>query len=161
MSSLLQQAKIFEQKSKEQASNTETALNDAFSKHETSVLAALSASGKTIKDAIDAQTTDLNMAVENYEKIARSMVMRTWLFVLVTFFLVLALGGSMVWYTGSLIRSNVEEIQQQNQTLDALAKKGGKLQMTNCGSAGRLCVKVDTSAGTYGTNSEYMIAAGY
>ncbi|EIR7372364.1 MbeB family mobilization protein [Salmonella enterica subsp. enterica serovar Poona] len=161
MSSLLQQAKIFEQKSKEQASNTETALNDAFSKHEKSVLEALSASGKIIKDAIDAQTTSLNTAVESYEKIARSMVMRTWRFVLVTFFLVFGIGGSVVWYTGHLIRSNAEEIQQQNQTLDALAKKGGKIQMTNCGSAGRLCVKVDSSAGAYGTNSEYMIVAGY
>lgn len=161
MSSLLQQAKIFEQKSKEQASNTETALNDAFSKHETSVLEALSESGTTIKDAIDAQTTSLKTAVENYEKTARNLVMRTWLFVLLTFFLVLGMGGSMVWYTGHLILSNAEEIQQQNQTLDALAKKGGKLQMTNCGEPARLCVKVDRSGGAYGTNSEYMIAAGY
>ncbi|MDD3446755.1 MAG: hypothetical protein PHS60_15215, partial [Zavarzinia sp.] len=45
-----------------------------------------------------------------------------------------------------------------------LEKRGGRADVTTCGNRGergRLCVRVDPSAGRYGEGNDYMIIRGY
>lgn len=57
------------------------------------------------------------------------------------------------------------EEQAMRANLAALQSQGGRLKWNRCGSkagqTGRLCVKIDRAAGTFGANSEWMIPEGY
>ena len=50
----------------------------------------------------------------------------------------------------ALIAENWAEISHQKATLDRLASKGGKLELSTCGEKKRLCVKVDLKELAYG-----------
>lgn len=41
-----------------------------------------------------------------------------------------------------------------------LARHGGRVDLRRCGASGRLCVRVDRSAPTYGTNGDYYVIEG-
>ncbi len=49
------------------------------------------------------------------------------------------------------VASNVIRLEQQ----------GGKVDWRHCGDAGRLCVRVDRSAPSYGDKADYYIVKGY
>ena len=78
----------------------------------------------------------------------------------------------MRYQSGQIVALNrqLEALRQEEQVmranLAALESKGGKMQLNRCGSktgqAGRLCVKIDREAGTFGANNElWMIPEGY
>jgi hypothetical protein len=42
-----------------------------------------------------------------------------------------------------------------------LEQRGGRIDLRRCGDGGRLCVRVDRKAPTYGEQSDYLIVRGY
>ncbi|WP_441768389.1 MbeB family mobilization protein [Klebsiella pneumoniae] len=115
MNSLLTLAKDLEQKSKAQQQSTGEMLKAAFSEHEKSVRAELSESGKRISAAIRAHEQGMSAAMQSN----RLSVMRM---VGVSGLLFASLSG-VLWYQGSLIASNLAEIDRQNAALSKLNAK--------------------------------------
>lgn len=55
-----------------------------------------------------------------------------------------------------------EQIAQERATVAELDKRGGKAKLNWCGPGRRLCVHVDTKAGTFGDgHATYMVIKGY
>jgi hypothetical protein len=46
-------------------------------------------------------------------------------------------------------------------TIANLERQGGRIDLRRCGDGGRLCVRVDRKAPTYGEQSDYLIVRGY
>lgn len=120
MSSLLTLAKDLEQKSKAQQQSTGEMLKAAFSEHEQSVRAELSASAKRISDAIHAHEQGMSGAMEKNRRSVLRMAGRTWLTVLMTAGLLTGTSGSVLWWQGQQITDNYTAIRQQEDTLKKL-----------------------------------------
>lgn len=138
MSEILKMATAFEQRSKEQAENTEKAVKSALKKHEHALLLALSESEKTTSAAIRAQSQRLKRtALSSWMAVAIPVVTM----------MILAVGAMSVmsWY----ISSQIEQISSQNATLERLTEQGAKMQLSYCGDSRRLCVQIDESAPAY------------
>ncbi|ENK8485911.1 TPA: MbeB family mobilization protein [Enterobacter hormaechei subsp. xiangfangensis] len=120
MSSLLTLAKDLEQKSKAQQLHTGEMLKAAFSEHEQSVRAELSASGKRISDAIRAHEESMSSAMEKNRRSVLRTAGRTWLTVLMTAGLLVGTSGSVLWWQGQQITDNYTAIRQQEDTLKKL-----------------------------------------
>jgi hypothetical protein len=43
----------------------------------------------------------------------------------------------------------------------SLQQQGGRIDLRRCGDGGRLCVRVDRKAPTYGEQSDYLVVRGY
>jgi hypothetical protein len=56
-------------------------------------------------------------------------------------------------------------LEQQRARLQAnlvqLTRQGGRVELRTCGSAQRLCVRVDRAAARYGENGEFLVLKGY
>ena len=80
---------------------------------------------------------------------------------------VLAVATMLIWVFPS--PAEMSRIRTEKATLEAtvadLAARGGKIQFLQCGNADqkkRLCARVDTAAGQFGTKTEtYMVLTGY
>ena len=157
MSKILELAKTFEESSKQQASDIETSVKNAFEPHERAILAALESSARRLNTAIDAQTRRWGW-----------LVLKGWVFPLIGVAFLLGISWVVVWYQGKVIAENWVEISRQNATLEQLAEKGGKLELSTCGKEKRLCVKVDLKEQPYGRDEDtkkdeypWMIPEGY
>ena len=139
MSKILDLAKTFEENSKQQASDIETSVNNAFKRHEKVILGVLQSSDQRLGAAIDAQSRKWAW-----------LVLKGWLYTLIGGVLMLGISWGVLWYQGALIAENWAEISHQKATLDRLASKGGKLELSTCGEKKRLCVKVDLKELAYG-----------
>ena len=139
MSKILELAKTFEENSKQQASDIETSVNSEFEKHEQAILGALRSSNQSLIAAIDGQSRRWGW-----------LVLKGWLCTLIGVVLMLGISWGVLWYQGALIAENWAEISHQKATLDRLASKGGKLELSTCGEKKRLCVKVDLKELAYG-----------
>ena len=139
MSKILELAKTFEENSKQQASDIETSVNSEFEKHEQAILGALRSSNQSLIAAIDGQSRRWGW-----------LVLKGWLCTLIGVVLMLGISWGVLWYQGTLIAENWAQISSQNATLERLAAKGGKLELSTCGEKKRLCVKVDLKALAYG-----------
>ena len=120
MSSLLTLAKDLEQKSKVQQQRTGEMLKAAFSEHEQSVRAELSASAKRISDAIRAHEEGMSSAIEKNRRSVLLTAGRTWLTILMTSALLIATSGGVLWWQGQQITDNYTAIRQQEDTLKKL-----------------------------------------
>ncbi len=62
-------------------------------------------------------------------------------------------------------RAEVVQARQERDELAAtvarLREQGGAIDLRRCGSAGRLCVRVERSGPAYGTHADYLVVAGY
>lgn len=58
----------------------------------------------------------------------------------------------------SLLRAQQQELSAVNARL---TQSGGRIDLRNCGSPARLCVRVDRHAPSFGERSEFMIVQGY
>lgn len=129
-------AAAFEQKSKQQAEDTEQAVKHAFEKHESALLSALSESEKKTSAAIAAQHQRL-----------RQTALKSWMAVVIPVSLTLLLGAgaiaTMSWY----ITGQIDQIASNHKTLEHLKGLGGEIQLNQCG--GHVCAKIDESAPTY------------
>ncbi|CAI1965127.1 MbeB-like, N-term conserved region [Serratia entomophila] len=159
MSSLFTLAKDLEQKSKAQQQSTGQMLKAAFSEHEKFVNAALNASAKRISSAISAHERGMSEAMQSNRLSVLRMVGRTWLTLLMVSVLLIASSGSVLWWQGTRIVSNLERLREQEQTQAILSAKNNGVQLSTCGDNRQRCVKVDTKAGTFGSG-EWMILAG-
>nr|WP_213786945.1 MbeB family mobilization protein [Enterobacter hormaechei] len=120
MSSLLTLAKDLEQKSKAQQQSTGEMLRAAFSEHEQSVRAELSASAKRISDGIRAHEQSMSSAMEKNRRSVLRTAGRTWLTILMTSALLIATSGGVLWWQGQQITDNYTAIRQQEDTLKKL-----------------------------------------
>ena len=148
MSEISKMATAFEQKSKEQAENTEQAVKSALKKHENALLLALSESEKTTSDAIRAQSQRL-----------KRTALSSWMAVAIPVIVTLALSAGVITGMAWYMNSQVEQIVSHKATLERLAEEGSEIQLNYCGDSRRLCAKIDESAQTY--QGGYRILEGY
>jgi hypothetical protein len=116
MSSLLTLAKDLEQQSKAQQQSTGEMLKAAFSEHEQSVRAELSASARRISDAILARAEYERGDGENRRSVLRTAG-RTWFTILMVSALLIGTSGSILWWQGQQITDNYTHLRQQEDTL--------------------------------------------
>ncbi|WP_431306224.1 MbeB family mobilization protein [Vibrio splendidus] len=152
MSKILSLAQDFEKKSKQQAHDTEQRLKSEFEKHERFIEQALRSSEQKIKGDIRAQNQRMS-----------ALVLKSWLWIVLSVVLVLVACSSMIWWQGMTIAQNQQEISRQQSTLKELEVKGGKIQMSTCGDQNQLCIKIDLEASSYGADGVYpwKIPEGY
>lgn len=128
MSKILDLAKDFERKSKQQASDTEQSLKSEFERHERSISEALRSSEQKIKDDISAQNA-----------IFRRLVLKSWLWVTVSVILVLSASWGVIFYQGTLIAENWQKISEQKDVLKQIEAKTWGLELVD-GDKGRFIV---------------------
>lgn len=151
MSEISKMATAFEQRSKEQAENTEQAVRSALKKHEHALLLALSESEKTTSAAIRAQSQRL-----------KRTALSSWMAVAIPVILMLALSAGVVWAMSWHMGNQVDQIQRYNETLEQLKAEGGAIHLTHCGKEElRMCVEIDTEADPWGRESQFRILKGY
>ncbi|KYN71527.1 MobB protein, partial [Aeromonas salmonicida subsp. salmonicida] len=92
MSKILELAKTFEESSKQQASDIETSVKNAFEPHERAILAALESSARRLNTAIDAQNRRWGW-----------LVLKGWVFPLIGVAFLLGISWVVVWYQGRVI----------------------------------------------------------
>ena len=150
MSKILDMAKDFEQNSKQQANAIEKRLSEEFTRHE-----------KAISGALKSSEERMSAAIAEHNQSMGWLLLKTWIWMLVSIVLFLSATSGILWYQGELIA-------ERQANLQALAEKGGKIQIGTCGLDGekkRLCVKIDTEEKPYGVEGSekypWMIPEGY
>ncbi|WP_068979538.1 MbeB family mobilization protein [Aeromonas sp. EERV15] len=141
MSKVLDMAKGFEQKSKQQVIDIDGTLKTEFEKHEKAVLRELESNEISIKNAI-----------QGHQRRIGWLLLRGWGLMLVGFLLLLSAMGGILWYQGTMIA-------ERTDTLNTLKQQGGKIQFSTCGDERQLCILTDEEAGKYGDG--YRIPKGY
>lgn len=150
MSKILDMAKNFEQKSKEQANATETAVKNAFEQHETRIKALLSASEKTISSDLNAQNARI-----------RNLALQTWIYIAAGVITLIIAFWGILWYQSSKITDNIETISTQNARIEVLKKQGGNITTSHCTddkNRSRFCIKINKAEGDFVNG--YMIPMG-
>ena len=122
MSKILEQAKIFEANSKQQASDIETSVNSAFKQHEKAILAVLQSSDRRLSAVIDGQSRKWGW-----------LVLKGWLWALLAVGCLVALSWGVMWYQGKQIAENWDTISQQKRTLKELDTWGLSLHQDRNG----------------------------
>ncbi|MGL4601875.1 MAG: MbeB family mobilization protein [Plesiomonas sp.] len=154
MSKIFDLAQSFEEKSKQQVSDTETRLTTAFEMHATFISDALGKNETIISDVINAQNRRI-----------RALLLKTWIWMALSLIAILIASYGVIWLQGKMIIKNWQAISEQKDTLQQLEAKGGKIQMSTCGDKERLCVKIDLDAGSFGDNQKgvypWRIPEGY
>lgn len=113
MSKILELAKTFEENSKQQASDIETSVKNAFEPHEKAILAALESSGRRLNAAIDAQNRRWGW-----------LVLKGWVFPLIGVAFLLGISWVVVWYQGKVIAENWNTITRQERVLKGMESWG-------------------------------------
>ena len=132
--SALSMAQALQKKSQEKAQLIEKAAILAFHEQEQAIKQALSESSNTISGAISDRNEDLinalNSLMETYKqnnKNVQRALLKSWGIMLIGLVFLLLLGGSCLWYQGQKIATNYAIIESQNQRVEALEAKGGKM----------------------------------
>lgn len=145
MSKILDMAKTFEQTSKQQADDIESSLKPEFEKHE-----------KVIKKALDSSRQSISDAIQDQQKRIGWLLLKSWGVMLISALLLLVATSGTLWYQGNLIA-------ERQATLEELAKKGGKLILSDrCKDENgkhRFCIRMNVDEGKFG--DDYMIPKGY
>ncbi|WP_318324081.1 MbeB family mobilization protein [Klebsiella pneumoniae] len=115
------------------AAGTGEMLKAAFSEHEKSVKAELSASAKRISDAISAHEQGMTAAMQSNRLSVLRMVGRTWLTITLVSVLLIATSGSILWWQGQQITGNYQTIRAQERTQAMLSEKNHGVQLSLCG----------------------------
>jgi hypothetical protein len=113
MSKILELAKTFEESSKQQASDIETSVKNAFEPHEKAILAALESSAQRLNTAIAAQNRRWDW-----------LVLKGWVFPLIGVAFVLGISWGVVWYQGKVIAENWNTITRQERVLKGMETWG-------------------------------------
>ncbi|MCX0424833.1 MbeB family mobilization protein [Aeromonas veronii] len=113
MSKILELAKTFEESSKQQASDIETSVKNAFEPHERAILAALESSAQRLNTAIDAQNRRWGW-----------LVLKGWVFPLIGVAFLLGISWVVVWYQGRVIAENWNTITRQERVLKGMESWG-------------------------------------
>jgi F0F1-type ATP synthase membrane subunit b/b' len=109
MSEILDLAKSFEAKSKQQAQHIESDLKSEFERHSRFISEALRSSERQISDDIHAHSQN-----------CKHLALKGWLWMVLSLALVFSASAGALWWTGERIADNLTEIERQEQTLRAL-----------------------------------------
>jgi hypothetical protein len=119
---------------------------------------------RTLVDELKALTAETTRAAQALRKIRRVGLWRgTGWSLSVALLCALIPVGVARWVLPSpgeltALRSKREEL---NANLQRLQQLGGRVEWRRCGDAGRLCVRVDRKAPTYGERADYLVVEGY
>ncbi|HDR2366216.1 MbeB family mobilization protein [Klebsiella quasipneumoniae subsp. similipneumoniae] len=133
MSEILNLAKGFEEKSRQQAQDTEQSVKREFERLETSISEDLKSSSQNISNAIREQNDKLT-------RIVRYSLLSAlgWIFLFAAL-LIMILGG-IIWFQGTVITSRLNEMDSYSQQLESLKAQSG---------AGVVIYKDDNQKNTY------------
>jgi len=118
MSEILNLAKGFEEKSKQQAKDTEQSVKREFAKLETSISEDLKSSAQSISNAIHEQNSRLTA-------LTRHSVTTAITWVLLSGLLLIGILSGIIWYQGTVITSRLDEMDSYSQQLESLKAQSG------------------------------------
>ncbi len=118
MSEILNLAKGFEEKSKQQAQDTEQSVKREFERLEMSISEDLKSSSQSISNAIRERNDQLT-GIVRYSLLSAL----GWIFLFAAL-LIMILGG-IIWYQGTVITSRLDEMDSYSQQLESLKAQSG------------------------------------
>ena len=118
MSEILNLAKGFEEKSKQQAQDTEQSVKREFGRLETSISAELQSSSQSISNAIREQNGRLTGMI-------RATVTTALIWTVVCAALLIGILSGIIWLQGQIISSRLSDIDGNSQQLASLKAKSG------------------------------------
>ncbi|HDL8237429.1 TPA: MbeB family mobilization protein [Yersinia enterocolitica] len=118
MSEILNLAKGFEEKSKQQAQDTEQSVKREFGRLETSISAELQSSSQSISNAIREQNGRLTGMI-------RATVTTALIWIAVCAALLIGILSGIIWLQGQIISSRLSDIDGYSQQLASLKAKSG------------------------------------
>ncbi|WP_233981905.1 MbeB family mobilization protein, partial [Pectobacterium versatile] len=118
MSEILNLAKGFEEKSKQQAQDTEQSVKREFGRLETSISAELQSSSQSISNAIREQNGRLTGMI-------RATVTTALIWIVVCAALLIGILSGIIWLQGQIISSRLSDIDGYSQQLASLKAKSG------------------------------------
>ena len=118
MSEILNLAKGFEEKSKQQAQDTEQSVKREFVRLETSISAELQSSSQSISNAIREQNGRLTGMI-------RATVTTALIWTVVCAALLIGILSGIIWLQGQIISSRLSDIDGYSQQLASLKAKSG------------------------------------
>ena len=118
MSEILNLAKGFEEKSKQQAQDTEQSVKREFGRLETSISAELQSSSQSISNAIREQNSRLTGMI-------RATVNTALIWIVVCAALLICILSGVIWLQGKIIGSRLSDIDGYSQQLASLKAKSG------------------------------------
>ena len=118
MSEILNLAKGFEEKSKQQAQDTEQSVKREFVRLETSISAELQSSSQSISNAIREQNGRLTGMI-------RATVTTALIWTVVCAALLIGILSGIIWLQGQIISSRLSDIDGYSQLLASLKAKSG------------------------------------
>ena len=152
MSKILDLAKSFEEKSSEQAKDTEQIVATEFKKHEKRLIALLNENEKAISSAI----------IEQNQRI-RPIILKTWMIVSIGIVTAIALA----WGIFDVPKPQNQQKRRIDRSTEPshprVSEQGGNVKLQDCidtKNRKRLCVLVNKDAGTW-SNGSLMVPMGY
>ena len=118
MSEILNLAKGFEEKSKQQAQDTEQSVKREFGRLETSISAELQSSSQSISNAIREQNGRLTGMI-------RATATTALIWIVVCSALLIGILSGIIWLQGQIISSRLSDIDGYSQQLTSLKAKSG------------------------------------
>ncbi|WP_152482125.1 MbeB family mobilization protein [Dickeya sp. DW 0440] len=118
MSEILNLAQAFEEKSKQQAQDTEQSVKREFGRLETSISAELQSSSQSISNAIREQNGRLTGMI-------RATVTTALIWIVVCAALLIGILSGIIWLQGQIISSRLSDIDGYSQQLASLKAKSG------------------------------------
>ena len=118
MSEILNLAKGFEEKSKQQAQDTEQSVKREFARLEKSISAELQSSSQSISNAIREQNGRLTGMI-------RATVTTALIWIVVCAALLIGILSGIIWFQGTIITSRLSEMDSYSQLLASLKAKSG------------------------------------
>jgi len=118
MSEILNLAKGFEEKSKQQAQDTEQSVKREFGRLEMSISAELQSSSQSISNAIREQNGRLTGMI-------RATVTTALIWIVVCAALLICILSGIIWLQGQIISSRLSDIDGYSQQLASLKAKSG------------------------------------
>ena len=117
MSGISDLARSFEEKSKQQASDIETGVTNAYKQHEQTLLAALRSSEQSLSGAIQAREKSLSELLSATEANTRALVLSGWKWLAGSLLAVILAASGALWWTGLTVAENFQIIEQQKATM--------------------------------------------
>lgn len=119
---------------------------------------------RTVAEALGSLASESGRATESLRRMRRAAGARMLLWtVSVAMICSGAAIGEVWWLLPS--QSELAALRARRDALAAniarLEQRGGLLDVRTCGARGRLCVRVDRSAPTYGPGADYLVVKGY
>lgn len=118
MSEILNLAKGFEEKSRQQAQDTEQSVKREFGRLETSISAELQSSSQSISNAIREQNGRLTGMI-------RATATTALIWIVVCAALLIGILSGIIWLQGKIISSRLNDIDGYSQQLASLKAKSG------------------------------------